>query len=60
MQRAQEWARGPGAAALLYLVMFGCAAGIGVLAFFALARLIRPDVNIFFIWFNAYTFWVYL
>jgi endonuclease/exonuclease/phosphatase (EEP) superfamily protein YafD len=59
-RRAQEWARGPGTAALLYLVTFACTLGIGILAFFAFARLIRPDANIFFIWFNSYTFWVYL
>jgi endonuclease/exonuclease/phosphatase (EEP) superfamily protein YafD len=38
------------------------AAGLGTLALLGIiaARLFRPDTNLFFIWANAYTFWIYL
>ena len=34
--------------------------GLAVLLFIIAARLVRPDSNLFFIWANAYTFWIYI
>ncbi len=58
--RTVEWFRGPGAEYALFLVTFVCALAIVPLMLIVLARLIRPDTNIIFIWLNSYTFWIYL
>lgn len=45
---------------LLYSLTLVGALVIVPLIFIVLARLIRPDANIIFIWLNSYTFWIYL
>ncbi len=46
--------------AVISLLTYACWAGLAVLVAAIAARLIWPDRNIVLIWWNAYTFWVYL
>lgn len=43
-----------------YLATFAASLVVVPLVMIAIARMFRPDTNIFFIWLNAYTFWIYL
>lgn len=58
--RVVEWSRGPGWEYLLYFLTFAATLVLVPLILVVLARLLRPDTNIIFIWLNSYTFWIYL